>query len=105
MFELLAKLIVKANLQLTKLGESKFAFFYISEEDMALLEKDLVIAYNLLKAGVITITFLDDSKLIVKPARLEKCIGHSSVTAKPRLMFFHNPNDITSEVKEVTFTK
>ena len=105
MFELLTSLITLANLQLSKLNEAKFAFFYITEEQMKLLQAELVTAYNILKECKIILTFKDNSTIIVKPTRLEKCIGYSAISNKPRLLFFHNPNDITSEVTKVTFTK
>lgn len=105
MFELLVSLITLDNLQLSKLNEAKFAFFYISEEQMKLLQAELVTAYNLLKQCKIILTLRDNSTMIVKPTRLEKCIGYSAISAKPRLLFYNNPNDITSEVISVTLTK
>lgn len=105
MFELLTSLICLDNLQLSKLSDAKFAFFYITEEQMKLLQAELVIAYNLLKQCKVTITLKDNSIIVVKPTRLEKCIGYSAISAKPRLLFYNNPNDITSEVLSVTLTK
>ena len=105
MFELLTSLICLSNLQLSKLNDAKFAFFYITEEQMKLLQAELETAYNLLKQCSITLTMKDNSIITIKPTRIEKCIGYSSISAKPRLLFYNNPNDITSEVMKVTLSK
>lgn len=105
MFELLTSLICLENLQLSKLNDAKFAFFYITEEQMKLLQAELQTAYNLLKQCKIILTLRDNSTIVIKPTRLEKCIGYSAISAKPRLLFYNNPNDITSEVIKVTLSK
>ena len=106
MFELLTSLICLSNLDLSRLNETKFAFFYITEEQMLSIDKfGLSVVYNLIKECKVIITFKDNSTITVKPTRQEKCIGYSAISNKPRLLFFHNPNNITDTVLSVQLVK
>lgn len=104
-FAFLQSLIVLANLHFTKFGEGKFASFYITEDNMKVLLSDIKSYYAILCSSIITLHLVNGDKVVVKPANIDKCIAYSNFSAKPRLLFFNNPNDLTSNVKEVTFTK
>lgn len=106
MFELLTSLICLTTLDLSKLNDTKFAFFYITEEQMkAIVEYKIDVVYNLIKQCKVIITFKDNTTITVKPTRLEKCIGYSAISNKPRLLFFYNPNNITDTVTKVELVK
>ncbi len=106
MFEFLASLICMTQLNsLSKLNDAKFATFNITDAQLDTLLKDAVNYYALLLRCKVELIMADGSVLIVKPASLNKCFGLSAITNKPRLLFYHNPNNLTDQVKSVRFTQ
>ena len=103
MFEFISKLLVIANINLYVPNEAKFASFFISEKDMETLQTNLEGYYGFIKTCVITIKLIDGTQFDVIPASFEKCISYSNYSQKPRLLFYNNPFDKTSLVKEVVF--
>ena len=108
--DVLLAAITKENIRLINpknLGSDVyFATFSLSDDDYEPLERERESAVNILKSAEVIVYFQDkDSKEQSMHLKVsdQKTIGVSQISQKPRLMFFHNPADLTERVTRVSF--
>lgn len=109
-FDILAGAITKENIRLINpknLGSDVyFATFSLTDEDYEALEREREASVNLLKSAEVVVYYADkdgkEQSMHLKVSD-QKTIGVSQMSQRPRLMFFHNPADLTERVTKVTF--
>lgn len=107
---ILQSVITKTNIRLINpknLGSDVyFATFSLTEDQFKALESERALTIQTLKDAEIMVGYLDkDNKEQTLHLRVseQKTLGVSQMSQTPRLMFYHNPADLSERVTKVVY--
>lgn len=102
--EILQQVFKLENLQsFSKLNEAIFATFSLKDADYQQLLLNNEQAYSIIRNSTIIVVLNNGNEVKLKTPCIERCIGVSQYSQKPRVLLYYNPNDLLDTVKAVRF--